>query len=301
MLSRDSRLRVFHYVALHGSFTKAADVLGLTQQAVSFQIKALEEGVGTKLFVRTSVGAELTAAGRDLYGHSGKILELYAQAEEAMSDYALNAARRVSLAATGSIARYCLPRIIGLFRRERPQVHLHVRIGSSHQVLEWLSKDAADIAIVSAGPIMLGHFRVIRWFRDELVLIVPAGHRWLSAPGFDVEDLRAEPFVVREAGSGSRTLIEGILADLGLCVSAMNVALEVQSTDAVKAAVEAGVGVAIVSALSLKHDDRAGRCLPVSHGGKPWERDFYVVTAHRHFHNALTSEFLELLQASPPA
>ena len=301
MLSRDSRLRVFHFVALHGSFTKAAETLSLTQQAVSFQVKALEEEVGTKLFLRTPAGAELTSSGRDLYGHSTKILALYAQAEEAMASYAVNAARKVSLGATGSIARHCLPQIIEVFRRERPQVHLHVKIGSSYQVLEWLAKEAADIGIVSAGPIALDRFRVTQWFRDELVLIVPPQHRWVSATRFQVEDLKREPFVIREEGSGSRTMIEGFLGDYGISVGTMNLVLEVQSTEAVKAAVEAGVGVAIVSALSLKNEARAARCVALRHDGKQWERDFYVVTAHRRFHNAPTSEFLNLLQASVPA
>lgn len=301
MLSRDSRLRVFHFVALHGSFTKAADALGLTQQAVSFQVKALEEEVGTKLFLRTPTGAGLTCSGKDLYGHSTKIFALYAEAEEAMASYAENAARKVSLGATGSIARHCLPRVIEAFRRERPHVHLHVRIGSSHQVLEWLSEEAADIGIVSAGPIALDRFRVERWFRDELVLIAPPRHRWVAAADFRVEDLQHEPFVIREEGSGSRTLIEGFLRDHGISVGSMNVVLEVQSTDAVKAAVEAGVGVAIVSALSLRDDPRSARCVPVRHGAEHWERDFYVVTAHRRFHNAPTCEFLNLLQASVPA
>lgn len=300
MLNRDSRLRVFCSVALYASFTKAADQLCLTQQAVSFQVKSLEDEVGTKLFRRTSAGAELTASGQVLYGYSEKIVAMYAEAEKTMATYAESARKKVSVGTTGSIARQCLPRIIEEFRRERPQVHLHVRIGNSQQVLEWLSKDAVDIGIVSAGPIVLGSFRVTPWFRDELVLIVPPQHRWAGAAEFLIDDLQHEPFVIREEGSGSRRLIEDILGNRGISVSAMNLVLEVQSTDAVKAAVEAGVGVAIVSTLSLKNEFRAGSCAPIHLGAERWERDFYIVTAHRHCHNAHTSEFLNLLQASRP-
>ena len=300
MLNRDSRLRVFCSVALHGSFTKAADLLCLTQQAVSFQVKSLEDEVGTRLFLRTSSGAELTAAGQVLYGYAQKVAALYVEAEKAMASYAESAVRKVSLGATGSIARHCLPRIIEEFRRERPQVQLHVRIGNSRQVLEWLSTDAADIGIVSAGPVVLGSFRVTPWFRDELVLIVSPQHRWASAAEFHIEDLQHEPFVIREEGSGSRQLIENLLADRGISVGAMNIVLEVQSTDAVKAAVAAGVGVAIVSALSLRSETQTGLCQPIRPRLEHWERDFYIVTAHRHSYNAHTSEFLQLLQATRP-
>jgi LysR family transcriptional regulator, transcriptional activator of the cysJI operon len=300
MLNRDARLRVFHNVALHRSFTKAADLLCLTQQAVSFQIKSLEDEVGAKLFVRSASGADLTPAGQQLFGYSGRILALYDEAEKAIAEHKQTSVHRVFLGATGTIARHPLPRLIEQFRRERPEVHLSVRIGNSQHVLEWLAQDAVDIGIVSAGPVVLGSQRITPWFRDALVLIAPPGHRWHSCAPVGPEALQREPFVIREKGSGSRMLIEELLGDLGLALDTMNVVLEVQSTEAVKAAVLAGVGSAIVSALSLEDSLLAGSCVALAAHGKKWERDFYIVTPQRSYHNAVTSAFLAALESAAP-
>lgn len=298
MLNRDSRLRVFHFVALHRSFTKAADLLCLTQQAVSFQVKSLEDEMGAKLFLRSSAGADLTQAGEQLFAYSGQILGLYEDAERAMAAHKQTAIHRISLGATGTIAQHSLPRLIERFRRERPEVHLSVRIGNSKHVLEWLAQDLVDIGIVSAGPVMLGSHRITPWFRDSLVLIAPPGHRWHSEGKVDPHELQHEPFVIRERGSGSRMLIEDLLSDLGISLDGMNLVLEVQSTEAVKAAVAAGVGVAIVSALSLEDSRLCDPEVALPANGKKWERDFYIVTPQRNYHNAVTSDFLAALKAS---
>lgn len=300
MLLKDSRLRVFYNVARSKSFTKAAERLCLTQQAVSFQVKSMEDELGTRLFRRSSGNVDLSEAGEILFAYADKILSLYSEAEATLAQSTGSTARKLLLGVTGNIARYCLPKLVEEFRHKHPRTHMVVKVGNSSYGLECLSKDLVDAAIVSAGPVMLESFRVVPWFRDSLILVAPASHRWRDAPAIPVEALLDEPFVMREEGSGSRKLIERFMADRGVRAENMNVALVVENNESVKAAVEAGVGVAIVSGISIQDDLASGKLIGVPIAGEAMEQDFYIVTTRRHYQNPLMTEFIEHLQNAAP-
>lgn len=293
MLLKDIRLRAFYTVAVHRSFTKAAKHLLLSQQAVSFQIKGLEEEIGERLFRREAAGIDLTEAGTVLYGYAERILGLYAEAEEQLDDLTGKVRGRLRLAATNSLVRYCLPRAIGKFRTMFPEVRVTVEVGNSGYCIECLAKELADIAFVSDGP-ALDDFQVRPFFRDEICLIAARDHPLAARGMITLEEFRAAPFVAREEGSGTRSLTERLLHKAKLDFDQLNVVLILGSTEAVKAAVEAGAGIGILSRMSLRHELPAGALATINVAGLDLVRDFYVVQRPQERGSRLAQRFMDL-------
>lgn len=295
MLLKDIRLRAFYTVAVHRSFTKAAKHLLLSQQAVSFQIKGLEEEIGERLFRREAGGIDLTEAGTVLYGYAERILALYAEAEEQLDELTGKIRGRLRLAATNGLVRYCLPRAIGRFRTLFPDVRVTVEVGNSGYCVECLTKELADIAFISDGP-ALDDFRVRPFFRDEICLIAARNHPLAVRGTITLDELRRAPFVAREEGSGTRSLTERFLRTAGLDFDHLNVVLILGSTEAVKAAVEAGAGIGIVSRMSLRRELPAGALSTIKIEGRDLVRDFYVVRRPQERGGRLALRFLALAE-----
>ena len=274
MLLKDSRLRAFYTVALHRSFTKAAKHLLLSQQAVSFQVKGLEGAIGVPLFRRTRSGIELTEAGEALYRYAERILILYSEAEEQLDDLAGKVRGQLRLAATNSLVKYCLPTAIGRFRKVHPDVKITIEVGNSGYCVDCLTKELVDIAFISEGP-DLDNLSVKPFFRDDIALIAAPSDPIAATGHITLDELRRAPFVAREEGSGTRSLTERLLGLAGIDFDALNVVLILGSTEAVKAAVEAGAGIGVVSRMSLQRHAESLSVLKLE--GVDLARDFYVV------------------------
>lgn len=294
MLRKDGRLRAFHAVALHGSFTRAAAVLSLTQQAVSFQVHALEQEVGTRLFRRDGKGVELTDAGEVLFRYAKQIIELYAAANEELDQLhgALRGVLRVG--ATGSIAKYCVPPAIGAFRRLHGTVSVSVSVANTESVIGLLVRDAVDVGLVSGGPTKLEQFKVHTLFEDELVVIAPADHPLSARTTVSVELLRNEAFVLREEGSGTRRLMDEHFAAVNLPLDDLVTAVTLGTTEAVIAAVAAGAGLAMVSRLSLRGSNPSVAVLAMD--WEPLRRTFYIVRPEVTRHEKAVSSFIRCLK-----
>ena len=295
MLLKDARLRAFHTVALHGSFTKAAKHLLLSQQAVSFQIKGLEEEIGARLFLREQTGIELTETGELLYRYAEKILLLYTEAEDELAEMTGAMRGRLRIAATNSLVKYGLPSAIGKFRSLFPDVQVTIEVGNTSYCIDCLSKNLADVAFISEGPPLDG-FHVKRFFRDEIALIVSPDDPYAARGEITLHELRKAPFVAREEGSGTRALLERLLGNLGVHFDELNIVLILGSAEAVKAAVEAGAGIGAVSRLSLRHELRAGTLTTVKLSEAELARDFYVVQRTQNSRGRLAARFLLLAE-----
>lgn len=293
MLLKDTRLRAFYTVALHRSFTKAAKHLLLSQQAVSFQVKGLESAIGVALFRRTRSGIDLTEAGQALYRYAERILGLYSEAEELLDGLAGKVRGHLRLAATNSLVKYRLPAAIGRFRSLYPDVKITIEVGNSGYCVECLGKELVDIAFVSDGP-DLEHFDVRPFFRDEIALIAPPDDPVALAGRITLDQLRKAPFVAREEGSGTRSLTERLLGLAGIDFDQLNVVLILGSTEAVKAAVEAGAGIGVVSRMSLqRHDDSL---VVIKLDGVDLVRDFYAVQRAQERGGRHAARFLTIAQ-----
>ena len=247
-------LHTFELVARHSSFTRVARELGISQPAVSGQIQALEQEVGMRLLERLPRRVQLTPAGETLLTYTRRMLGLEAEALAALAALKGIEDSRLRLGASPTVGAYLLPRLLSEFKQRYPQARVAAEIAATRRVVELLRLYRIDCALVEA-PVEEADLVVTTFFTDELVLVVPAGHRWASRASVRPEELREQPLVTREPGSGTRTLIEAALAALGVTVEP---SFELGGVEAMKNAVLAGLGVAFLSRQAITEEVRAG-------------------------------------------
>jgi DNA-binding transcriptional LysR family regulator len=258
MASLDNfRLVVFRAVAEQRSFRKAAEELYLTQPAVSFQIKALEEDIGVQLFDRTGAQIALTEAGKVLLGYSQQANALFVQAEHEIAALSGDHAGQLALGASTTIAQYVLPRLLGEYCKEHPRVHPTLISGNTEQIVDAVEKQKIELGFIE-GPPRSREVKSEPFLEDELVLIASTAHEWAESASVSVSDLCSAPLLMRERGSGTRRVIEMALERQGIKRNSMRIVMELDSTEAIKSAVEAGLGVGFVSRCAIAKDLRLG-------------------------------------------
>jgi DNA-binding transcriptional LysR family regulator len=290
------RLEVFVKVAELGGFSRAAEALGLTQPTVSEHVRALEADLGVQLLDRLGRGAVTTPAGELLLGYARQVLALVAEARQAVDLF--QGRMRGTLAVGGSTipGEYVLPPLIGRFRAKYSEVTVCLRIGSSRQVCAWVDEGLVEVGLVGAPP--AGRTLVGRALMDdEMVVVVGPEHPWAGQPEVSLDELVAESLVVRERGSGSREALEQALASLGRDLGAFRVVAEMGSTQAVKRAVRAGLGVAVVSRRAVEDECRAGLLSCVTVRDLRVSRSFYLVVHRDRSRSPLAQAFLAFLES----
>ncbi len=241
----DHKLRVFCTVAETKSFSKASEIIHLTQPAVSLQIQALEELYETKLFDRSASTVSLTRSGEILYRYAKDILALYAAAEKNIGEITGLVKGSISVGASTTIGNYLLPSVIADFRKTHPKIKIHLFVGNTKRIVELLNSGNIDFGIVE-GDVARQKLIVEKFLTDELVVIVPASHPMTKKKEASIYDVVKEPFVLREEGSGTRQILEKYLNKHGISSHDMKASLMLGSTVAIKEAVESGIGISIV-------------------------------------------------------
>ncbi|HUV69039.1 MAG TPA: LysR family transcriptional regulator [Terracidiphilus sp.] len=278
MASLDNfRLVVFRKVAQQLSFRKAADELYLTQPAVSLQIKALEEDLGVQLFDRSGTQIRLTSAGTVLLGYAGRVTSLLAQAEHEIAALSGEHAGHLALGASTTIAQYVLPRLLGKFHNEYPRVQSTLISGNTEQIVEAIENRKIELGFIE-GPARSRGVKTKPFLRDELVLLASTAHEWAERASIPPSDLCAAPMLLRERGSGTRRVVEMALERQGVKRSSLRILMELDSTEAIKSAVEAGLGIGFVSRSAIAKDlrlDTSFRIVEVE--GLRIQRDFLLV------------------------
>ena len=276
------RLRVFRAVAEEMSFRKAAEVLHLSQPAVSQHIRALEEEAGVRLFDRArgeGHGSQisLTEAGRVLLGYANTAAETMAEAQRALAALNDDAVGELRLGASTTVAQYVLPRILGAFLRQYPQVKLSLISGNTEKIVEAVVEERVALGIIE-GPAMRRDVKTERMVQDEMVLIVNPTHAWAARKtAIAVAELTRVPLLLRERGSGSRRVVERALKMAGLPLRSLRVAMELDSTEAIISGVEAELGVGFVSRWAVSKVLRLGTVRIVAVEGLEILRDFSFV------------------------
>ena len=280
MASLDNfRLVVFRTVAEELSFRNAAEELYLTQPAVSLQIKALEEDLGVQLFDRSGTHVKLTAAGQVLLDYAEQVHALLARAEHEIGALSGDHAGRLALGASTTIAQYVLPRLLGEFCREHPRVYPTLISGNTEEIVEALVKQKIALGCIE-GPSRSRDVKTEPFLKDELVLIASTAHEWAERASIACADLPAAPMLMRERGSGSRRVVEMALERHGVKRGALQVAMDLNSTEAIKSAVEAGLGVGFVSRWAIAKDLRLNSTFKIVEvDGLRIERDLLVAYA----------------------
>lgn len=293
----DLRLKVFCKVAELKSFSKAGEALYLTQPGVTFHIKMLEEEIGAPLFVRQRSGIKLTPAGEILLKHGKEILNLYEQIQREVHGITGTVRGSLSVGMAAIIGHYFMPRIIGAFKKRFPLVEITTHIGNSGDILDSLKNGDFDLALVG-GPIGEKSLERELFLQDELVLVVPPDHRWAKTGRIDLAELRKEPLVLREDGSSTRDTLAMHLRTKRIKLSSLDVVMTLGSTEALKAAVQSGVGVSIVSNLAIGNELRLGVLKKVDLRGTKLPREFYIVLpAGKSRPSPVASEFLSFLRS----
>lgn len=248
------RLKVFRAVAEHLSFRKASERLFLTQPAVTLQIKALENDLGTRLFDRTGGHISLTLQGTILLNYANRIATLVCDAERELGSGDGKVSGELSLGVSTTIAQYVLPRLLGAFLNEHSRVQFSLHSGNTAEIVQLLLDGKVSIGLIE-GPARDRSVRVEPFMKDELVLIEPKDflHRHMSRSEF-----LSSVLLMREQGSGSRRVVETALETAGFKLKSFHKVMDLDSTEAIKSAVEAGLGLGFVSLWAISKELELG-------------------------------------------
>lgn len=287
----DRRLQVFHTVARLLSFTKAAETLHMTQPAVTFQIRQLEEHFNTRLFDRTHNRISLTLAGERVFEYADKIIALYNEMDNRVREMTGDVSGILIIGASTTIAEYVLPNLLGEFKERYPSVNIRLSVSNSLGVVHMVENNSVDVGIVEAPVSNKNLVTDICW-KDRLVFICNPQHPLANREKISADELEDQLFICREEGSGTRDVIRNYMSDNNLQMSDLNVALEVGSPEGTKSAVEAGLGVSIVSEATVKKEIKLGTlvALPMD---PPIERPFSIVYQRQKFRLRAMEEFMD--------
>jgi DNA-binding transcriptional LysR family regulator len=291
----DRRLQVFYTVAKQLSFTKAAEQLFMTQPAVTFQVKQLEEQFNTRLFERSHGRISLTPAGELVFGYAERILNLSQEMETRVTELTGAIAGPLLIGASTTIAEYLLPRVLGEFKAAHPEVQAHLTVANSETIESRVADAGIDVGLIESHSHLPG-LQSQECCEDELVMICAPGHRLARAAAVTAEQVAAEPFVSRESGSGTREFSDAYLRKAGVATEDMNIVMELGSPEAIKGVVENGIGVAILSRATVAKEARLGRLVAVPL--KPrLIRVLSLVTPREKFRSRLVTTFADFAMA----
>ncbi|HYG57657.1 MAG TPA: LysR family transcriptional regulator [Symbiobacteriaceae bacterium] len=249
-------LKVFHAVAHAGNFSQAAQRLFLSQPAVSVQVRRLEQALGVPLVEVYGRQVHLTQAGVRLKDYADHILRMEKDAEEAMAEFQDPARGSVRVGASTTPGTYLLPGLIAAFRHLHPGIQVTLAIGNTRAITGKLLANDLDMGIVGEETPAENRLVLEPWMTDQMAIIAPPDHRLAQAPTVSAEEVLAEPLILREPGSSTREVFVAHARARGLEVVP---ALELSNTEAVKQAVAAGLGLAVVSLLTIQTEILAGR------------------------------------------
>ena len=289
----DRRLKIFHTVARLLNFTKAGEQLHMTQPAVTFQIRQLEEQFNTRLFDRTHNKVTLTEAGKQVYMYAERILKLYEDMTHSITEMTGEVSGGVTLGASTTIAEYMLPLLIGNFKVKYPDVNISLKESNSEDIIAMVENNVVDLAIVE-GSVNNKNLIVDQCRVDQLVVIMPNNHRLANESTLHVKDILEHPFICRESGSGTQEAITNYVEQQSPG-SILNVCFELSSPEAIKGAVEAGMGLSIVSRASIDKELRLGTLTAVELLPK-LERPFSFVRQRYKFKSRAADELLGFAQ-----
>jgi len=241
-------LKIFLAVAKYLNYTRAGEEVHLSQPSVSVRIKQLEDELRVKLFEQIGKKIALTEAGRLLEPYAKRVVAAVDDARQAIEEFQGLERGKLRIGASTTPGMYLLPRVISRFKSLYPKIELQMTIKNTHDVEEAVLKNDFDLGFVG-GHLVTGQVEVIPWYVDEILLVAPSGHPLATRKKVSPQDLAGERFVVREAGSATRSIIEKKLLELD--VQALD-SVELGNPEAVKQAVKSGLGIAFISKLAVE-------------------------------------------------
>ncbi len=285
------QLRLFEAVARLGNYTRAAEELNLTQPAVSLQLKRLEENAGTALFEHLGRGLTLTPAGREMQSAAQDVMARLRALDDALDglSHVVRGPLRVAVVTT---AKYVIPHLLGTFVHDHPDVVPHLTVTNRARVLDRLAANADDLVIMGQVPSDMD-LTVLPFLDNPLVVAAPPNHPLRGMDRVPLARLAEERFLVREQGSGTRIAFERLLAEHGLSIRPY---MELGSTEAIKQAVMAGLGLSVLPRYSLDVERAAGLVVELEVEGFPLERRWYATHLRGKTLSPTARSFLDFLR-----
>lgn len=287
-------LQTFVIAAESQSFTRAAETLGLTQAAVSQHVATLEKELRTALFDRGSRSVVLTDAGRRTYNRARQVLELVADLRQLEGEQPPAITGVIKIACSTVPSEWLLPELLARFRQLYPDVRESVSVFDSAAAINAVGSGAADVGLVGELP-RAASLCAQAVARDEITLVVPPGHELARRKSIKPEELRGQPLIVRQPGSGSRRCVEQALANAGLAATELWYSMEFNSNDAIRAAVERGIGASFLSARAITRAIRDQRLVPIELDGVRAVRDLYLITDSQRLPSRTVRAFLDMV------
>jgi DNA-binding transcriptional LysR family regulator len=296
MLNLDS-LKVFLAVAEHGSFSEAGRNLHLSQPAVSQIIQGLERHLGLLLFIRHARTVQLTEGGHVLVSMARELLISSQRVEQTILSLQGEVVGEMSVGCSTASGKYLLPGLIARFRKEYHQVRINVVIGSRESIITKLL--AGDVSLgVSSKLIEHYDLEYQDFFKDDVILIVPASHPWARNRKIYPDDLLDEPMILREELAGTREVLMESLRQRDISPEMLNIAMVLGNAEAICVAVEEELGIAFVSRLAAERGIALGRLVEVSIEGMELSRNIYLARNRRQPLTRAQAKFWEYVNLS---
>jgi DNA-binding transcriptional LysR family regulator len=291
------QLYIFCKVVEKKSFSGAGKAIHLSQPTVSSHIKDLEAHFETQLIDRLSKKVLPTRQGEVLYGYAKQLLALRDETEAAMADILGKKKGNLTIGGSTIPGGYLLPQIIGNFCKENPQVDITLKIGDTRAIIEGILGGELELGVVGAKS----EERAIiqeRLIEDEMRLIVPCDHKWIERSHVRIEEVKTEPFIAREEGSGTLKSIDISLRKAGHRIDDFNLMARMGSTQAIRQGIKAGAGISILSAIAVTEDEKAGKLKSLAIEGLDLRRAFYLTRHKYRSPSPLNQEFDRYLKAA---
>ncbi|MDQ0879017.1 LysR family transcriptional regulator [Peribacillus sp. V2I11] len=287
-------LKMFCLVVDEGSISQAARLSFLSQPAVTRQIHQLENFYNTLLFDREEGRLRVTEAGKLLYPFAKAIVNDFNHSKVVIQQSTGKYNANLIVGASLTIGEYLLPSLLGRFKKQQPEIKVTLTIKNTPRVLEDLSNDVIDLALVE-GLVENTDFIVDKFAEDELILVCPSDHPWKDRKEIQLEELGNERMIWRESISGTRLIVENMLREQGV-LEKIESYMEIGSTQAIKSAVEAGLGISILPRLTVARELEQGFLREVGISRIDITRNLWLVRKNKRFNKIGVSKFVNFLQ-----
>ncbi len=303
------QLRILQAIVEQGSFKRAAEVMYISQPAVSLQIQNLEKTLGVPIFDRAGRKAELTQAGRLLVEYANRLLNLTEEARRAIEDLDRLHGGSLTIGASQTTGTYLMPRLIGIFRQQYPEVSLQLHVLSTRRTAYGVLEGRFDLGVVG-GEVpeeMNERLEVQAFAEDALVLVVPTGHELSQRDIVTTNDLYDLKFIALDPASTTRRVIDHVLRQSGVETHNLRIEMELSSLEAIKTAVQAGLGVGFVSTTAIDKELSLGVLQQIKIQDLQmhrrlhllWDRDRYMPRAAQIFRNEILPHAWKLISLFP--
>ncbi len=286
------QLEVFLATAHHENVTRAASELAMSQSAASGSLKALEKQFEIKLFDRVGKRLQLSELGHQLRPQAETLLDQARTFEQALAGE--DAMGRLHIGATMTIGNYLAVPMIADFRSRFPAAEIALSVANTEIIAESVAGFELDMGMIE-GEFHHPELETLHWQADELVVFASPGHPLAKAGALTDGDLLSLPWIVRERGSGTRQTFDRAMHGL---LPNLDIAMELQHTEAIKRAVESGLGVGCLSRISLVEAFRRGSLVALSVPGRDFSRELFLITHRKKFHGIALQRWLQLCRES---